>query len=291
MKWNVFMGGLRYIFYQSAVCLFAIFMLIQAAMADSMNTARLAIVIDDIGYRQKEDNAIYALPSTITVAIIPSAPFAHQRALQARMQNRDVIIHMPMQPKDGIKIEKGGLTLGLSAEEVAKRVDLAQKILPNAIGMNNHMGSVATSNRLLMTHLMQHLAEKHLFFLDSRTIGSSVAAKVAKQYGVKALERHIFLDASDEYNEVEKQFQQAIRYARKHGLAIMIGHPRKNTISVLYKELAKLPKDIQLVSLGSVWRDEKVSPKRAFTLFFSDIPAPSSIPPFTYRSTLRGLPE
>lgn len=50
---------------------------------------------------------------------------------------------------------------------------------------------------------------------------------------------------------------KAIQYAGKHGVAIVIGHPRKNTVAVLKAGLGNLPKDIQLVGIGSLWRNEK----------------------------------
>ncbi|EEY11061.1 hypothetical protein COI_0248 [Mannheimia haemolytica serotype A2 str. OVINE] len=59
------------------------------------------------------------------------------------------------------------------------------------------MGSGATSDSATMQHLMKVLKENTLFFLDSKTIGSSVAAKTARQFGINTLERDIFLDDSD----------------------------------------------------------------------------------------------
>ncbi len=253
--------------------------------------AKLAIVIDDVGYHQKEDAAVFAMPTQISVAIIPAAPYARQRNQQAREQGRDVLIHMPMQPKSKMKIEGGGLTLGMSQDEVSRRVQTAKSIVSAAIGMNNHMGSAATSDRALMTYLMQELAEQHLFFLDSRTIGSSVAGNVAKEQGVKSLDRHIFLDDSDALADVQHQYQLAIQHARKQGTSIVIGHPRKNTIAVLQAGLANLPADIQLVSMGSLWRDEKVIPPKPFILLFSDLPAPTNVAPYTPVPMLRGVPE
>ncbi|WP_439257418.1 divergent polysaccharide deacetylase family protein [Lonepinella sp. BR2271] len=253
--------------------------------------AKLAIVIDDVGYHQKEDAAVFAMPTQISVAIIPVAPYASQRNQQAHAQGRDVLIHMPMQPKANLKIEEGGLLLGMSQDEVVKRVQQAKNKVSYAIGMNNHMGSAATSDPTLMTFLMQELAKQHLFFLDSRTIGSSVASKVAKEQGVKALDRHLFLDDSDVLADVQRQFQQSLAYARKHGTAIVIGHPRKNTIAVLQAGLAKLPDDIQLVSMGSLWREEKVVPPKPFILLFSDLPAPTNMVPYQPVPTLRGIPE
>ncbi|MDU8924920.1 divergent polysaccharide deacetylase family protein [Pasteurellaceae bacterium LIM206] len=252
---------------------------------------KLAIVIDDVGYHQKEDAAVLAMPKEISLAIIPSAPYARQRNQQAKIGGHDVLIHMPMQPLNNMRIEEGGLLLGMSAQQVAQRVATAKNIVSNAIGMNNHMGSAATSDPVLMNYLMSELAKYHLFFLDSRTVGHSVAGKIAREQGVQSLDRHIFLDDSDVPADIQRQYQRAIQYARKHGTAIVIGHPRKNTVAVLQAGLRNLPEDIQLVSMGSLWRNEKVVPAKPFILIFGEQPAPTSIAPFTSVPLLRGVPH
>ncbi|BCR37627.1 hypothetical protein TA8730_02410 [Haemophilus influenzae] len=257
----------------------------------SFAQSKLAIVIDDVGYHSKEDAAIFAMPREISVAIIPAAPYARARNQEAKSQGRDILIHMPMQPISAIKIEDGGLHLGMSAAQVNDRVNTAKNIVRDAIGMNNHMGSAATADPQLMTYLMTALQEKHLFFLDSRTIGKSVAGKIAKEQGVRSLDRHIFLDDSNEFADVQRQFKAAIHYARKHGSAIAIGHPRPNTIAVLQAGLRNLPEDIQLVGMGNLWRNEKVILPKPFILLFSEMPAPTSIEPFEPVGLLRGIPK
>lgn len=257
----------------------------------SFAQSKLAIVIDDVGYHLKEDAAIFAMPREISVAIIPAAPYARARNQEAKSQGRDILIHMPMQPVSAVKIEDGGLHLGMSAAQVNDRVNTAKNIVRDAIGMNNHMGSAATADPQLMTYLMTALQEKHLFFLDSRTIGKSVAGKIAKEQGVRSLDRHIFLDDSNEFADVQRQFKAAIHYARKHGTAIAIGHPRPNTIAVLQAGLRNLPEDIQLVGMGNLWRNEKVIPPKPFILLFSEMSAPTSIEPFEPVGLLRGVPK
>lgn len=257
----------------------------------SFAQSKLAIVIDDVGYHSKEDAAIFAMPREISVAIIPAAPYARARNQEAKSQGRDILIHMPMQPVSAVKIEDGGLHLGMSEAQVNDRVNTAKNIVRDAIGMNNHMGSAATADPQLMTYLMTALQEKHLFFLDSRTIGKSVAGKIAKEQGVRSLDRHIFLDDSNEFADVQRQFKAAIHYARKHGSAIAIGHPRANTIAVLQAGLNNLPEDIQLVGMGNLWRNEKVIQPKPFILLFSEMSAPTSIEPFEPVGLLRGVPK
>ncbi|OOF45067.1 divergent polysaccharide deacetylase family protein [Rodentibacter trehalosifermentans] len=275
---------------KSAVKIFLVFFLTLFSIR-VFSQAKLAIVIDDVGYHPKEDAAIFAMPREISVAIIPVAPYAKIRNQEAKKQGRDILIHMPMQPMGQMKLEEGGLHLGMSAEQVAQRVQNAKNVVSYAIGMNNHMGSAATADSTLMRHLMSALHTQHLFFLDSRTIGRSVAGKMAKEQGVRSLDRHIFLDDSNEFADVQRQFQAAIQYARKHGTAIAIGHPRKNTVAVLQQGLRQLPSDIQLVGMGSLWRNERIVPPKPFILLFNDIPAPTSIAPYEPIPLLRGVPR
>lgn len=271
--------------------IFAVFLQIFLFFCSVAEAGKLAIVIDDIGYRKREDSEIYLLPKAVSVAIIPSAPMATARAKQAFEQQRDILIHLPMQPKNTAQpIEAGALKVGMSEAQVERLIAFSRERVPYAIGLNNHMGSRATGDSTLMSHLMNTLKQQKLFFLDSKTAGDSVAYKTAKNLGVSALERHIFLDDSDLYADVERQFAAAVAYARRHGLAIMIGHPRKNSIAVLQKGLAKLPSDIQLVSMGSLWRNEKSEPVKPFNLQFWGVAAQTSVTPFEYIPLLRGLP-
>lgn len=263
----------------------------QAQNLPNAPRGKLAIVIDDIGYRPHEDSAIYALPKEVSVAVIPVAPHATERAKAAFAQKRDVLIHLPMQPQNKNQpIEVGAIMVGMSAEKVAQIVQLAKTQVPYAIGMNNHMGSAATADKNTMTHLMSVLAKEQLFFLDSRT-GPSVAGKVAKDFGVKLLERNVFLDDSDALADVQHQFQVALDYVRKHGTAILIGHPRKNSVAVLQQGIKNLPQDIQLVGMGSLWRNERVVPAKPFIVIFDNEPAPTSVAPFKYVPLLRGIPQ
>ncbi|MEE3609606.1 divergent polysaccharide deacetylase family protein [Avibacterium paragallinarum] len=280
---------MKKLMHQSAVKISLLFSILCFSHI-SFSQSKLAIIIDDIGYRSKEDAAIYAMPKEISVAIIPSAPYAKQRNELAKQQHRDVLIHLPMQPLGKHKIEAGALTLGMTQDSVQEKIQNAKKIISAAIGLNNHMGSAATSDKDLMNKLMIALKEQNLFFLDSKTIGHSVANKIAKQQGVNTLERNIFLDNSDKLIDVQNQFQQAIHYARKHGVAVVIGHPRKNTILVLQHQLHRLPEDIQLVNIGSLWRKETIISPAPFIMLFNTIPAPTSQAPFEKKPLLRGIP-
>lgn len=256
----------------------------------SLQAAKLAIVIDDIGYRN-DDFHIYDMPKEISVAIIPSAPYATSRAQLAKQQQRDILIHQPMQAKGNHAIEKEALLIGMSANQVRQQIDYARQRVPHAIGLNNHMGSAATADRTLMNHLMKLLAQYDLYFLDSYTTGSSVAIDVAKNYHIPSLTRHVFLDDINTLENTQKQFRYAIRYARKHGVAIVIGHPRHYTIQALQQGLANLPSDIKLVKISTLWQQKQIESIKPYIYLFNEAIAPTSKAPFTRHELLRGVPN
>ncbi len=251
---------------------------------------QLVIVIDDIGYR-KEDKEIYTLPKEVSIAIIPSSPHATSRAEDGFKQQRDILIHLPMQPLSDVRVEKGALKTGMSRMEVKELIDDAREKVPYAIGLNNHMGSAATVDRVLMEYLMELMAQNKLFFLDSRTNSKTIGATIADNYGIPALKRHIFLDDSNKFIDVKNQFNSAVHYAQKYGLAILIGHPRPNSIKVLKQGIKHLPKDVELVKISHLWRNNKIIPEQPFKLFFDIKPSQTSLENPIYVPLLRGVPK
>lgn len=209
---------------------------------------KLSIVIDDVGYLLKEDNAILNMPVAIAVAILPNAPHANLMATKAHQQGREILIHLPMAPLSKQRLERDTLQPSMSNEEVQRILRNAVDNVPYAVGLNNHMGSAMTSSLSGMQKVMQALSGYRLYFLDSMTIGNSQATSAAAGTEVKVLKRNVFLDDTADQEEIRRQFNRAIDLARRNGSAIAIGHPRPDTIKVLQRMLAALPADIVLVA-------------------------------------------
>jgi len=88
--------------------------------------------------------------------------------------------------------------------------------------------------------------EKGLFFLDSRTTNASVAGAEAAALGVPFLARDVFLDdvaaetsaKGGAPEALDAAWGRAVALAGKRGEAIVIGHPRRETLEFLEKRLA-----------------------------------------------------
>ena len=211
------------------------------------HAGKLAIVIDDFGYRPSEENKVLQMPAAISVAVLPDAPGARQMAIKAHQSGHEVLIHLPMAPLSKQPLEKDTLTPEMSSEEIARILRSAVNSVPYAVGLNNHMGSKMTSSLPGMVKMMQALNQYNFYFLDSMTIGNSQSVPAAQGTHVKVLKRRVFLDDSQDINAIRQQFTRAVKLAQRDGYAIAIGHPHPNTVRVLQQMLPTLPADITLV--------------------------------------------
>ena len=96
--------------------------------------AQIAIIIDDIGYRQS-DAAALTLPGKISYAILPHTPFGKTLAELAFKKNQDVILHIPMEAENGKKLGPGALTSAMSEQAIRQELSLAFAEIPFVISL------------------------------------------------------------------------------------------------------------------------------------------------------------
>ncbi|MBO9596295.1 MAG: divergent polysaccharide deacetylase family protein, partial [Cohnella sp.] len=187
---------------------------------------QIAIVIDDLGNAMKGTEQMLDLPVKITVAVMPFLPTTKKDAEAAFRKGHDVIVHMPMEPKRGKRswLGPGAIMTDLPDEEIRKRVEAAIDNVPHAIGMNNHMGSKATSDERVMRIVLQVCKERGIFFLDSRTSYRTVVPKVAAELGVQTLHNNVFLDDVHTPHHISRQLGEVKKFLQDHERCVAIGH-------------------------------------------------------------------
>lgn len=215
-------------------------------------------MIDDFGYRPNEENKILALPTAVSIAVLPNAPHAREMATKAHQQGREVLIHLPMAPLSKQPLERDTLRPDMSSEEIQRIIRQAVSNVPYAVGLNNHMGSAMTSSLAGMQKVMQALNAYQLYFLDSMTIGSSQSIPASAGTSVKVIKRKVFLDDTQNEADIRTQFNRAVQLARRSGSAIAIGHPHPTTVRVLQQMLPTLDSDIVLVRPSQLLNEPQV---------------------------------
>jgi len=215
----------------------------------SASAAEIALIIDDMG-NNDSDAVAFNLPEQVAFAILPHTPYSKKFALIAADEQRDVLVHMPMEALSGLNMGPGGISSEMSATLIKQRLSEAFQSVPQAIGFNNHMGSKLTQLTAPMQATMEFLNYRHLFFLDSRTTRYSKAEHIAKDFGVPTVRRHVFLDHVQETQHIDYQFRRLLRKAKRDGFAVGIAHPHQVTLDYLQAAVLALEEEgIRLIAL------------------------------------------
>ena len=202
----------------------------------------IVLVIDDFGYRNDNiSDGFLNLSIPITCAIIPGHTASKKFAEKAVSYGKEVIIHMPMESENYSPGEdEYKLLTSMTSELLENKLIQAFESLPEAIGMNNHQGSKATSDSKTMTVLASVLKDRGKYFIDSRTSSLTIGEKTMISFGVPTARRNIFLDNNNDLDKIEEQMNKLANSAKKNGVAVGLGHARKNTLSVLEKVVPDL---------------------------------------------------
>ena len=223
-------------------------------VAPKLFKPKIVFVIDDIGEHDKFKKELAKLGPKVTYAILPLRDFSRYFSEQAKRAHVDAILHLPLETVHTDQSPGQGLiTEEMTDEEILSglRRDLAS--IQGHVGVNNHMGSKGTSDRRLMTIILQELKRERLFFLDSHTTSKSVAPEICHKIGLPFLKCGLFLDNDKAVPAIKAQLVELRRIARETGTAVAIGHYRKSTLDVLAEEIPQLEKEgFEIISLRDV---------------------------------------
>ncbi len=210
-------------------------------------TAKLAIIIDDFGYGGEGTAEMLALDIPLTAAIMPFSSQSAEDAQNATNAGKEVIIHMPMESLTGKKEWVGdkGIFCNMDELSIQQCIKEAYTIVPQAVGMNNHMGSAVMENGEVLSMVLDTIKQNNGVFIDSVTTPNSKCATLAEQKDITYLKRDVFLDSTDSVAQVEKQLRQAAEIAKKNGRAVAIGHVGPEGGMVTVQALQNLKEPLQ----------------------------------------------
>ena len=218
------------------------------------NPSYISIIIDDLGYQWRSGQRALEISDDLTFAILPHTPYSVRLATRAHDNGQEVMLHLPMASVHPRRPGPGAVNVNMPREEFLAQVDSDLAAVPYISGVNNHMGSQVTPSTRHMDWLMQDLQQRGgLFFVDSMTTATSVAAVLARENGLPTLKRDIFLDNTRTPESIHKQFQRLLRLSRQRGWAVAIGHPYPETLALLEAELPRLERmGIRLVPVSQL---------------------------------------
>lgn len=201
--------------------------------------ARIALVIDDLGRSVADVDTLSRLGVPLSYAVLPFESMTPRVAELLRGRRAEILVHLPMEPRGAQNPGPGALRDGMSDDEIRSRTRAALDAVPGAAGANNHMGSELSTDSAALRAMLGVLAERKLFYLDSRTSAESRGYALALELGVPAAERQVFLDSDPRETAVGEEWNRLLAVARERGAAIAIGHPHPQTLAVLAREVPR----------------------------------------------------
>ncbi|HEA8087410.1 TPA: divergent polysaccharide deacetylase family protein [Campylobacter coli] len=224
--------------------------LIKDTNSSKTKQARLAIIIDDMA-NISQVKALQALNLKVNPSFFPSDK-NHIDTPKLALKFDFYMVHLPLAAINYAKPELDTLNPNDTQERIFKKIKQIKKDFKDLKFINNHTGSLFTSNEEAMKKLYKAFEKEGLIFVDSKTIASSKAPKVAKALGQIYIQRDVFLDNQDDVAYIKKQLMDAVKLAKKKGFAIAIGHPRKNTFKAL-EQSKDLLDSVELVYLSEIY--------------------------------------
>ena len=214
---------------------------------------KLAVVIDDAGRDLESQHVYESLGIPLTLAVMPNQVHTRDAALSWHAHGLPVILHQPMESVSGIGMESKAILTSMGDEEIRSLLKSSLSQVPEAVGINNHQGSKATTDRRTMDVVMNELHHRHLFFFDSRTNSTTAADGAAASYGVPYVRNDLFVDNEADVAAISAMIREAAKRAQKYGTYVIIGHCRPKTAEAFRQMVPQLEKEgIQFVYVSSL---------------------------------------
>ena len=204
---------------------------------------RIAIVLDDWGYNLNNLSLAGELKFPLTMSVLPNLNYSRSAAERLHQQGFEVILHLPLEPREQYRMEKNTILTGYSEEQIRNIVALDLKSIAYARGVSNHMGSRATADPRVMGVILRELKKRQLYFLDSFVSGKSVCSGLAGKIGLGFARRDVFIDNKLDKECIRGQIYRLKNKGRAKGYAIGIGHDRKATLEVLKEMVPRLERE------------------------------------------------
>src|SRR6202795_4293314 len=189
-------------------------------------SARVAVIVDDLGARRDVFDTLRDLRRPLTVAVLPGLPLSEWTAREAAQAGMEVLLDLPMEPYRFPEVDPGpgALLMAMSPQELQAQLGAHLASVPGAVGVTNHMGSRMTEDRARMRIVLGVLAGRRLFLVGGLTSNLPVAYDEAKAEGPKAGGRQVMVDHVDGEAGDRVRWDEVAGWAESRGEVIVIAH-------------------------------------------------------------------
>src|SRR5437867_2428830 len=202
----------------------------------------LAIVVFGLAEYVEQPGRFFDLPAPFAVALVPGGKPAPAQFRAARRRDREVVLHLPLEPINYPRVDPGPGTI-LVTMGPSKIADLVHRYLEQAgsvAAVANYSGSLATQDMTVMTSVFRELRRRDIPFLHVSAAAGSVCKPLASELGVRYVEPDAILDAEARPSRpqaLEARWKRVLAEARHRGHMLVMVRATPLTLAWLPKAL------------------------------------------------------
>lgn len=188
--------------------------------AGAADPARIALVLYGFGDNAAEADSFFTLRVPFAVAVVPGTRESERVLAKARERQREVVLHLPLEPINYPRINPGPGTLlvSMSPGRIRSTVRHHLERAGAVTAVANHMGSLATQDMTVMTALYRELKRRRVAFLHMTPAPGAVCRSLAADMGINYSEPDALLDQETRQNDakaLDARWSALLREARE----------------------------------------------------------------------------
>ena len=219
--------------------------------------AQLALIVTDLDRSPvKLYRAFLKSPVLFSVAIRPDKAEATRIGREVRLENHEVLLHLPMEPKGYPRVDPGkdAILLDLSRIEIEDRITRCLSAVGPVQAVVSRLGSAALNDPDVMRAVLDELKRRDLPFIDSHPSGPSMVEEIGEETGARTLTVGGSLDDDKgTAASVRARIREVAASAVQHGSLVVMVRPSALVLDVLESELPRIKaQGVELVPISRV---------------------------------------
>jgi hypothetical protein len=189
--------------------------------------ARMALVLYGFGDDAALADSFFALRAPFAVAVVAGAKASDRVLDEAHEREREVVLHLPLEPINYPRVNPGPGTLlvSMSPSRISSTVRRHLGRAGAVTAVANHMGSLATQDMTVMTALYRELRRRRVAFLHMTPAPGAVCKTLAADMGINYEEPDEVVDRETrEINAkaLDKRWTELLKEAHARGRLVVM---------------------------------------------------------------------
>lgn len=189
---------------------------------------RIAIIISEIGLgNARSRQAIERLPPAVTLAVLSFADDRSDWVAAARAAGHEVLIAVPMEPKNYPRIDPGPAPLLIDRDDLENltRFETAVRGAGPVVGVLAHKGDLFLTNAERLRPILAATQDRGMIFVDNRSTPDSAVTDLASRLDMHVLLNDRFIDAEPSADQIDRRLAELEDIARRVGKSVGIAAP------------------------------------------------------------------